>query len=86
MKSICVLAGVFLIAGCATLTEQELEAREYRNLDWRNAFVDYRQRCIHQGGRVLIDARGGHVDREGVPSRGDYYTCSRRIERVARGN
>jgi len=79
MKSSFLILAVFLIAGCASLSDGQLESREYRNLDWRNQYIDYRQRCSDAGGQMLVDARGGSMSRDGIPNRGDYYTCSRRI-------
>ena len=73
------MAGVVLAglagAGCAPLSEVDVEAREYENVDFENQFIAYRQQCMANGGRVFVLANG-RVDRRGIPSRGSYFTCS----------
>jgi len=63
------------LTACAPLPERAQEAREYRRADFENQFLDYRQRCHAAGKRIMIMA-SGKVGRDGVPNRGDYYTCS----------
>ncbi len=62
-------------SGCASLSEAELEMREYSNVEYREVFREFRQKCFQQGGRIIIDARG-KVGRDGVPRRGDNYFCA----------
>lgn len=81
MKVLGFVLAFTLLGGCAPLSEQQLERREYRNADWKNQFVDYRRRCADVAGRVLIDSRSGTIGRDGVPGRGDFYTCSKRLSR-----
>lgn len=69
------LLGLLLCAGCAGLSEAELEAREYRRVDHAERFRDFRRRCLNAGGFVHIDARHA-VDRDGVPKPGDRYYCT----------
>lgn len=75
MRATICLAGFIILAGCAPLTEEQLEAREYGSVDWENRFLDYKRRCISSGGYMLVQATG-RTGRDGVPRRGTYYTCS----------
>ena len=61
--------------GCATLSEAELEHREYERASFEAEFLDYRARCTLEGKRIWISARG-KVGRDGIPSRGDVYYCA----------
>ncbi len=81
MRILFYIGAIFSLAACASLTEEQLEAREYRNADWENKFADYRVRCARVGGRVLIYAHSGSIGNDGVPMRGDYYTCSKRLSK-----
>ena len=63
------------LTACAPLPERAQEAREYRRADFENQFLDYRRRCHAAGKRIMIMANG-KVGHDGVPNRGDYYTCS----------
>ena len=68
------MAAVFL-AGCASMTGAELEARDYRRMDFRNQFIEERSRCLAEGRRFVVFANGG-VDREGIPRARVPYYCS----------
>ena len=68
-----VIAPAFL-AGCATMTEAQIEARTYRNAMYEAEFLDYRAVCENAGRRVFIDARNT-VGRDGIPTYGDRYYC-----------
>ena len=69
-----VAAGI-LAAGCAPLPQIAQDEREYRRVDFQNQFLEFKRRCVQSGGRVFVMA-GGNVDRNGIPARGDRYTCS----------
>ncbi len=75
MRTTIRLAGFIILAGCAPLSEEHYEDREYRTEDWENRFLDYKRRCIRSGGYMLVQATG-RTGRDGVPRRGTYYTCS----------
>lgn len=70
-----VVLAAFVSGACASMPEVGQEAREYRNVDFENEFIAYRQQCVANGGRVFVLANG-RVDRRGIPGRGSYYTCS----------
>lgn len=73
-----VIAGLIaggILAGCAPLPQLAQDEREYRRVDFENQFLEFKRRCVQSGGRVFVMA-GGNVDRRGIPSRGDRYTCS----------
>jgi len=65
-----------LTAGCAPMTEAELEAREYSRADFRNQFIEDRDRCQAGGGRMYIQGFGGAVDNDGIPLSRVYYVCT----------
>lgn len=70
------LAAALLSAGgCATLSEADLERRDYRRSDFRNQFIDDRALCHARGGRMYIDAKQT-LGRDGIPRRGDRYFCA----------
>lgn len=69
-----ILSTIVLVSGCASLTEAQLEARDYRRFDFKHQFIDFRQRCLAAGGRVIIDAKQS-LDRHDLPRRGDRYYC-----------
>ncbi len=69
-----ILPTVLLATGCISLTEAQLEARDYRRVDFQQQFIDFRQRCRAAGGRVIIDAKQA-LDRRDLPHRGDRYYC-----------
>ena len=70
-----VIAAAMLAVGCAPLPQVAQDEREYRRVDFENQFLEFKRRCVQSGGRVFVLA-GGNVDRNGIPARGDRYTCS----------
>ena len=74
LRAAGMLPAILLAAGCISLTEAQLEAREYRRADFRNQFTDYRQACLAAGGTIIIDAKQS-LDRNDMPHRGDRYYC-----------
>ena len=75
MRATLCLCGLFILPGCAPMSEQQREAHEYRTEDWKNRFLDYKRRCLASGGHMLIQA-SGRTGRDRVPRPGTYYTCS----------
>lgn len=67
---------VLLTAGCAPMTEAQLEARKYSRTDFRNQFIEDRDRCRTNGGRMFIQGFGGAVDNDGIPLSRVYYVCT----------
>lgn len=74
LRAAGIVTAAVLVSGCISLTDAQLEAREYRRADFRNQFMDYRQRCLAAGGKIFIDAKQS-LDRDGLPHRGDRYLC-----------
>ena len=74
LRAAVLLPAVLLATGCISLSEAQIEAREYRRADFRNQFIDYRQRCLAAGGKIIIDAKQS-LDRKDLPHRGDRYYC-----------
>ena len=70
-----IVAAAILATGCAPLPQIAQDEREYRRVDFENQFLEFKRRCVQSGGRVFVLA-GGNVDRDGIPARGDRYTCS----------
>lgn len=67
-------AGLLTLTACASLSEAELEARQYERTDYQERFRDFRQRCLAGGGLVIVNAPTS-MDRNGVPGPGSRYTC-----------
>lgn len=74
LRAAGLLPAALLVTGCISLTEAQLEARDYRRADFVNQFLDYRQHCQAIGGKIFIDAKQS-LDRKGLPHRGDRYYC-----------
>ena len=74
LRVAAVLPALIVLSGCVSLTEAQLEARDYRRIDFKQQFIDYRQRCLAAGGKIIIDAKQG-LDRHDLPNRGDRYYC-----------
>ena len=72
---LCLSVTVLLTAGCAPMTEAQREAREYDRVDFRNQFIEERDRCLERGGRMYIDGSGGRLDRDDIPRTRTYYVC-----------
>ena len=68
-------AGLLTLTACATLSEAELEARQYERTDYQERFRDFRRRCLAGGGMIIVNAPTS-IDRDGVPGPGSRYTCS----------
>jgi len=77
MNMICILAAAALLSGCATMTEHDLERRDYRQIDRINRFYEYEHQCRLAGGLVHIEAHQGWAPRNGVPGRADRYWCQK---------
>lgn len=69
------VGALLMTAGCASLSERQLEEREYRNVDYAERFKAARSQCRARGGRMYVNA-SSKLDRNGVPNRGDRYFCS----------
>ena len=81
MKIIVGVIGLLFASACAQLTDERLEARQYRQVDWESRYVNYSRRCSHAGGRMIV--RASHrIGRAGIPRRGDYYNCTLNIGTV----
>lgn len=73
--SVVLLTGIVLLAsGCATMTADQLEARDNRRANFELQFTEFRRQCLAGGKRVYIDALQ-KVGRDGLPQVGDRYHC-----------
>jgi hypothetical protein len=63
-----------MTSACAPLSEAERDEREYRQVDFVEQFLVFREDCTGRGKRILIDAMS-RVSRDGIPSPGDRYFC-----------
>ena len=66
---------LFLVSGCATMTEVEREEREYSRVEWRGQFLAHRADCSARGGRFEFDG-SAEQDRDGIPKYKVRYTCT----------
>ena len=72
---LCVaIAAAVYLSGCATLGEDALERREYRNADYHHQFTEFRHNCTQKRKRIVIQAQA-RLDRRGIPRPGDHYFC-----------
>ena len=53
MKIAAMLAAITMLGGCS-ITEEQREAREYRDAEWRAEFLAYRAKCRNDGGRLVV--------------------------------
>ncbi len=72
---VTLLAATLFLAGCSTMTERQKEEREYRRAEFEAAYLRYEAWCHSMGRQVVIQAGLG-PDRRGIPTPGDYYTCT----------
>ena len=75
MKLRVLVVAVVSTAGCVSVSEEQREAREYRDAEWRAEFLEYRQKCHRDGGRLVVHGNTQMYRREGIPKYGDYYVC-----------
>lgn len=75
MKLVLPALALVFLAGCASMTEAQLEARDYQRMDFRNQFVEDRTRCQAAGRRIVIFANGS-IDRNGIPKSPVPYYCT----------
>lgn len=74
LRMAAIMPALLFTTGCVSLTEAQLEARDYRRVEFKQQFIDFRQRCRAAGGRIIIDANQS-LDRHDLPNRGDRYYC-----------
>ncbi len=66
---------LLVLPGCATLSTEQLEARDYRNFDYVDQFKYDRKKCQARGGRIIVNATG-KVGRDGIPRHREKYFCA----------
>lgn len=62
------------VGGCVSLSEAQLELREYRRIDFEARFKEDRRRCHSLGKQIFVMAQG-NVGRDGIPATGTRYSC-----------
>jgi hypothetical protein len=72
MKASALVAGIFLLSGCVSLTDKQKEAREYRDEENRAAYFAYRRLCRSNGGIVVVNGSHGRITSDDAPNPGDY--------------
>jgi hypothetical protein len=72
MKTSALVAGIFLLSGCVSMSEKQKEEREYRDAENRAAYFAYRQQCRGNGGIVVINGSHGRLTSDDIPNPGDY--------------
>ena len=78
MKSSAFLVSIVLLGGCAAVTEEQLEAREYRDVEWQAQYFQYKANCENNGGVVVIHGTKSRFSRDNAPAFGDLYRCHKR--------
>ena len=77
MKLAAMLAAIMVTTGCS-ITEEQREAREYRDAEWRAEFIEFRARCRNDGGRLVVHGDTQRHRRYRIPEYGDFYGCQPR--------
>ena len=72
--AVTALGALLLASGCAGLTAEQAQDREYRRVAYKHEFLAYRERCRASGGRIVVQA-STRVGSDMVPRPGDRYTC-----------
>ena len=72
---IALVSVLLLTAGCTSLPEAQLEARDYRRIDFAEQFKYDRAKCQARGGSIYM-VSAGPVDRNGIPAKGTRYICN----------
>lgn len=72
MKTIATVASALLLSACVTVTEEQREEREYRDVENRADYFAYRQQCRSNGGFVVISGSHGRLTSSDIPKPGDY--------------
>ena len=71
--SCCVLC----LTGCAGASEEIRQEHELSDAEFRQKFIEDRDRCQSQGRTIVLSGDGAGLDRHGIPrGRANYY-CTR---------
>jgi hypothetical protein len=76
MKICALIAFVLAVSGCATITDEQREERDYQEALNRAEFYAFRQRCRYNGGILVVTASPVRLGPNGIPDDGD-YRCQR---------
>ncbi len=74
-RFVALTIALLVLPGCATLSTEQIEARDYRNFDYVEQFKYDRIKCEALGGRIIVNATG-KVGRDGIPRHRDRYICA----------
>ncbi len=72
---VVLLSTTIFLSACSVMTERQKEERDYRRAEFEAAYLEYERWCHSMGRQVVIQAGLG-PDRRGIPTPGDYYTCT----------
>jgi len=75
MKSSTVLVVIALTTGCASITEEQREARAYQEVEWLARFAEDREKCVIRGGHLVVEAGMQRLGRRSTVVPGDRYRC-----------
>lgn len=65
------------LAGCAGMSEPDRDKHEYADAEFRQKFIEDRDRCLASGRTIVINGDGARLDRNGVPKVRVNYYCAR---------
>lgn len=68
---------VFSLPGCGGMSESEQDAVEYADAEFRQKFIEDRERCQSSGRTIIINGDGARLDRNGIPKARVNYYCAR---------
>lgn len=79
MKAGLLLMGFVLASGCAGVSENAREEREYREVEWQAEYSDFRRRCLNNRGIIVVQASNRLHRIQPRPAPGDQYSCQRSL-------
>lgn len=68
------LGAILVAGGCSSTPPEQFDERRYREAEFRADFIAFREECLSQDRRVVIDSTKG-APRHGFPHYGDRVYC-----------
>ena len=68
---------MFFLTGCAGSSQDVIDEHELSDEEFRQKFIEDRDRCQSRGRTIVINGDGARLDRHGVPRARVNYYCTR---------
>lgn len=65
------------VTSCAGSNEAAKESHKYADAEFRQKFIEDRERCQSRGRTIIIVGDGPGIDRDGIPRGRVNYYCAR---------